>query len=177
MSDDRPPVKPWQPVPPPPRGERDTNKLKAFHAYILTPGFSLAFHSVTLNRSLTSIATYRAKALQAAQNDPTITNMVKANVRAIGPEQGLAMAQARGGSQLPYWSRLAIRDWRKQGASRSEIAKAFQCSGGTVADVLNGKGLSYHLSGQRRLTPAQAKPPGQWRKVTSLHHQHPYLAT
>ena len=165
------PIKPgspaWSPLRPPPRGERDTAKLRAFYAHILTPGFSLSFHAATLNRSLTSIATYRINALQAAKNDPAIMALVKANVRAIGPEQGLAMAKTRGGSQLPYWSRLAMLDWRKRGASRAEIGKAFQCSGGTVANVLQGHGKSYHLSGERRLTPAQAAPAGRWRKVTA----------
>ncbi len=162
-----PPIKPvsaaWQPVPPPARCERDTRKLNRFHAHILTPGFSRAFHAATLNRSLTSIATYRAKALQAAQNDPTILDLVTANVRAIGPEQGLAMARARGSAQLVHWSRLAMYDWRKRGFSRVEIAKAFMCSVGTVASVLQGRGWRYFRTGERRLTPRQTKPPGKWR--------------
>ena len=164
-----PPINPapaaWQPVTPPARCERDTAKLREFYAAQLTPGFSRAFHAATLNRSLTSIATYRAKALQAAQNDPTILDLVTANVRAIGPEQGLAMARARGSAHLPPWSRLAIFEHRKRGLTRAEIAAAFRCSIGTVAAVLQGKGRGYHHFGERRLSAAQAQPPGQWRKT------------
>lgn len=153
----------WQPVQPPARGETDAAKLNVFHSYILTPGFSQAFHAATLNRSLTTIATYRAKALQAAQADPAIMDIVRENVRAIGAEQGLAMAQARGPAQLPYWSRLAMREFRKRGLGCRDIAAAFRCSLGTVNNVLQGKGTGYaSFSGERLLTDAQKAPSGSW---------------
>ena len=104
--------------------------------------------------------------VKAAQADPTIMDIVRANVRAIGPEQGLAMALARGKSQMPYWSRLAIREYRKRGLSRAQIAAAFICSLGTVTNALQEHGRGYQpLSGERRLTPAQEALPGQWRKA------------
>ncbi|WP_218821545.1 hypothetical protein, partial [Sphingobium sp. Z007] len=80
-------------------------------------------------------------------------------------EHGLQMARVRGKAQLPAWSRLAIGEYRKRGFSRCEIATAFRCSLGTVANILQGKGTTYGLfSGERRLTQAQRQPPGRWKK-------------
>lgn len=150
-------------MPTPARGETDAAILNAFWAYILTPGFTLAFHAATLNRSLTSIATYRAKARAATKINPEILDLVKARVRAINAAAGLAMAQARGPAQLPFWSRQAIRDLSKRGWSRRELATAFQCAPGTIANVLQSKGSSWApFSGERQLTDAQRSPPGQW---------------
>lgn len=151
----------WQPVRPPRRGEPRT----AFHAQMLMPGFSLAFHAAALGRSRTSIMSYRAAAIEAARSDPRVLEAVDAAIWAMRPEHGLAMAQARGTAQLPYWSRLAICDYRKRGLSRPAIANAFRCSLGTVANVLQGKGSSYSLfSGVRCLTSAQRNPPRRMRR-------------
>ncbi|WP_254557606.1 hypothetical protein, partial [Salmonella enterica] len=63
------------------------------------------------------------------------------------------------------WSRLAIAEYRKRGFSRRQIAAAFCCSIGTVANVLQGKGSSYEVfSFERRLTIFQANPPRRWNK-------------
>ena len=140
---------PWQPVRPPKRGEDRT----AFNAFMLLPGLSLSFYAAALGRSRSSIAIYRAAAILAAQSDPAILAAVDAAVWAMQAEHGLQMARLRGKAQLPSWSRLAIGEYRKQGFSRHEIATAFRCSPGTVANVLHGKGTSYALfSGERRLT-------------------------
>ncbi len=156
----------WQPVPPPARGETDAAMLIAFHSYILQPGFSLAFHAVTLNRSLTSIATYRAKALQAAQANPGILGMVRARVQAISAEDGLRMAQIRRPAQLCHWSRIAIIHFRKHGLSRRELAVAFETSLSTISNVLQGKGQSYQpFSGERLLTSPQEAPSGSWGRT------------
>lgn len=81
------------------------------------------------------------------------------------------MAQVRGRAQLPTWSRLAIGEYRNRGFSRREIADAFRCSPGTVANVLQGKGATYALfSGERRLTHAQQHPPGRWKRSGKRHH-------
>ena len=153
----------WKPVPPPARGERDAAKLNEFHAYILTPGFSLAFHAATLNRSLTSIATYRGRALQAAQANPDIMDMVRARVQAITASDGVGMARLRGTAQLPYWSRVSVIQHRKQGRSRCELAALFRCGVGTINNVLQCKGSSWApFSGDRQLTDAQSSPPGKW---------------
>lgn len=153
----------WHPPKPPKRGARYVSKLRAFYAYILSPGFTMAFHSIVLNRSPTSIAAYRAKALRAAKAEPEILEMVTAYVRLIGPQQALEMAQARGAAQMPYWSRLAVCEWHRQGLSRAEIAKAFRCAPGTVDNILHAKGKFFEgFSGNRRLTYAQLAPPGRW---------------
>jgi hypothetical protein len=149
----------WQPVRPPKRGGDRT----AFHAYMLLPGFSLAFHAAALGRSRSSLNVYRAAAIAAAQTDPAVLTAVDAAVRAMRAEDGLQMAHVRGRAQLPAWSRLAIGEYRNRGFSRREIADAFHCSHGTVANVLQGKGTTYALfSGERRLTHAQQNPPGRW---------------
>jgi transcriptional regulator with XRE-family HTH domain len=152
---------PWQAVYPPKRGQSRTG----FHAFMLLPGLSLAFYAAALGRSRSSVATYRAAAIAAAQIDPAILATVDTAIRAIRAEDGLQMARLRGSAQLPAWSRLAIGEYRKRGFSRREIATAFRCSPGTVANVLQGKGTTYALfSGERRLSNAQQHPPGQWFK-------------
>ena len=160
----------WQPVRPPKRGQDRT----AFNAYMLVPGFSLAFHAATLRSSRTTVAAYRVAATEATRSDPAIVSAVDATVRAMRPEHGLQMARLRGTAQLCYWSRLAICDYRKRGVSRREIAIAFDCSHGTVANVLQGKGQGYNpLSGERRLTKTQQAPAGRWARhcdfATALH--------
>ncbi len=152
---------PWQPVRPPKRGQDRT----AFHAYVLMPGFSLAFHAAALGRSRSALNVYRSAAVAAAQADPAIMAAVDAAVRALRAKDGLQMARVRCRAQLPAWSRLAIGEYRKRGFSRREIAAAFHCSPGTVANVLQGKGTAYALfSGERRLTHAQQHPPGRWQR-------------
>lgn len=156
---------PWQPVRPPRRGEDRT----AFNAFMLLPGLSLSFYAAALGRSRSSISSYRAAAIDAAQSDPAIMAAVDAAVWAMRAEHGLQMARLRGSAQLPAWSRLAIGEYRKRGFSRRDIATAFRCSPGTVANVLQGKGTSYALfSGERRLTNTQRHPPGKWRARTSM---------
>jgi hypothetical protein len=132
---------------------------------MLLPGLSISFYAAALGRSRSSVASYRAAAIEAAQSDPAITAAVDAAVRAIRAEHGLQMARLRGKAQLPAWSRLAIGEYRKQGFSRRHIATAFCCSPGTVANVLQGKGTAYALfSGERRLTNVQRDPPGRWQQ-------------
>lgn len=151
----------WQPVRPPGRGQNRT----AFHVFMLIPGLSLSFYATVLSRSRSSVAAYRAAAINAAQSDPTIMADVDGAVWAMRAEHGLQMARLRGKAQLPAWSRLAIGEYRKQGFSRREIATAFRCSRGTVANVLQGKGTAYApFSGERRLTNAQRNPPGRWKR-------------
>lgn len=150
---------PWRPVRPPKRGE----DRAAFNAFMLLPGLSLSFYAAALGRSRSSVSAYRAAAIEAAQSDPAIAAAVDAAVWAMRAEHGLQMARLRGKAQLPSWSRLAIGEFRKRGFTRREIAVAFRCSPGTVANVLQGKGTAYALfSGERRLTPAQQPPPGRW---------------
>lgn len=156
---------PWQPVRPPKRGEDRT----AFNAFMLLPGLSLSFYAAALGRSRSSVSAYRAAAIEAARCDPAITAAVEAAVWAMRAEDGLQMARLRGKAQLPSWSRLAIGEYRKRGFTRREIAAAFRCSPGTVANVLQGKGVSFALfTGERRLTPSQAHPSGKWGSVKRI---------
>lgn len=150
----------WQPVSPPKRGKDRT----AFHAFMLLPGLSLSFYAAALGRSRSSVTTYREAAAEAARSDPAIMAAVETAIVKLSHDDGLQMARIRGKTQLPSWSRLAIGEYRKRGFTRREIATAFRCSPGTVANVLQGKGSAYALfSGERRLTHAQQRPPGQWR--------------
>lgn len=152
----------WAPVLRPKRGAHP-EVIVAFWAYMLLPGFSIAFHAETLDRSCSSVASYRAAAKKAANDDPTIWILVKRMAGAITAEHGMQMAQRRGRAQLPFWSRLAMFDYRKRGLSRREIARNFCCSTATVTNVLQGKGRGYDpLTGERILTLAQKCPPARW---------------
>ena len=152
----------WQPVRPPKRGASDAAKA-AFHAYMLIPGLSVAFHAATLGRSRSSISTYRRQAQEAAARNPDIAALVLAQLGALTAYDGLQMALLRGSAQLPHFSLLAICEFRERGHSRREIAAAFRCSPGTVAHALQFRNRSYEpLSGVRRLTTAQQRPPRQF---------------
>lgn len=75
----------------------------------------------------------------------------------------MQMARLRGSAQLPQHSLLAICEYRERGMSRAEIAKAFCCSIGTVARALQFRNQGYDpLSGARRLSRGQQRPPGQF---------------
>lgn len=153
----------WLPVERPHRGPRFAADLETFYAYLLMPGFTLSFHSAVLGRSRSSIASYHAAAVEAARTDPAILAMVESMIGEMQAEDGLRMARLRGTAQLPFWSRLAIGEYSKRGVSRREIAAAFRCSPGTVANILQGKGQGYgSLTGERRLTASQRHPPGRW---------------
>lgn len=150
---------PWQPIRVPARGQDSS----AFHAFVLLPGLSISFLATVLGRSRSSVSAYRRAALDAAHSDPAVSEKVKATVWAMRAEHGLRMAQLRGSSQLPSWSRLAMGEFRKRGWTRKRIASEFRCSLSTVNNVLNGNGVSYApFSGERKLTPAQQRPAGQW---------------
>ena len=154
---------PWPPVTPPRRGDHDQAKSNQFHAYMLLPGISLAFHAATLRRSRTAIATYRTNAKAAAQLDPSIHARVRDMLGALSAEVGLQMARHRGSAQLPHWSRLAIREYQRRGLKQHELAATFFCSRRTVVNVLRGVGKSYRLmSGDRILTVPQQSPPGRF---------------
>ena len=155
----------WQPVQIPSR-RATAAAWVTFHAYMLLPGFSIGFHAATLARSRTSIATYRTQAKQAAHDKPEIGAMVQVMLSGMRAEDGLEMAKRRGGSQLPHWSRLAIREFRSRGLDRQELSEAFCCSTGTIANVLSGKGVGFRpMSGERILTAAQQSPPGRRSKA------------
>jgi len=148
----------WAPVTPP----RSGLSKRRFHAYMLLPGLSLAFHAAALCRSRTAVARYRTDARAAAKIDPDLTAAVDAMMKSISAEDGVRMAQMRGRAQLPYWSRIAMFEFRKRGYSRGWIARTFQCSSRTVTNVLQGRGIH---SPDRHLSAQQRHPPGQRRKT------------
>lgn len=149
----------WWPVAPPGRGECST----AFHAYMLLPGFSVAYHAETLSRSRSMVSLSRKRASEAAQRNPALPLLVRDMVGALTPADGVQMARLRGRAHLPYWSRLAICEWRKSGVPRKRIAETFNCSLSTVGNVLAGGAGGYEaMSGLRRLTQAQLNPPGKF---------------
>ena len=152
----------WHPPQPPP--DRHCYRTKAkFYAYILLPGLSIGFHAATIGRSRSSITAYRHAARRAAAADPEILSIRNHLISSITAEIGVQMAEARGRSQLPYWSSLAMFEYRKRGFSRRAIARLFCCSPATVANVLQGKGRAYSaLTGERTPHYAQLTPPRQW---------------
>ena len=130
---------------------------------MLLPGFSAAFHATTLGRSPSMVSVYRKRAQGAAERDPGLKKLVRELMVAFTPADGARMAQLRGSAQLPYWSRLAICDWHKRGASRQEIADLFRCSKGTVTNVLTGRTGGYQpTTGARQLSASQTNPPGKF---------------
>ena len=150
----------WRPLAPPKRREGAI----AFHAYMLVPGLSVAFHAETLGRSRSMISLYRRRASEAAKQEPALSLLTREIVGTLTPADGMRMAQMRGSAHLPYWSRLAICEWCKRGIAREVIAEHFRCSLSTVGNVLAGRGSGYEpLSGERVLTKPQRRPPGQYR--------------
>lgn len=131
--------------------------------YLLTPGFSRAYHQRALGVSDTTIAKYVEWSRDLAAGDPTIFDRVSDNAASITAEDGLKMAQRRGAAHLPWWSRLAIAEFVQRLGSTSEVASLFHCSRRTVQLALKNSPASYEpLSGERRLSQTQASPPGKW---------------
>ena len=156
-------ISPWQPFRPPTRGASEASRAD-FYAFMLLPGLTIAFHAATLGRSRSSIATYRRQAQEAATRNPDIAARVLAQLSALTADAGLEMARLRGRAQLPHFSLLAICEFRERGHSRRQIALDFRCSLGTVAHALQFRNRSYEpLSGARRLTTPQQRPPNQFK--------------
>lgn len=153
---------PWQPVGPPKRGASESSRAD-FYAFMILPGLTIAFHAATLGRSRSTISSYRRQAQEAASNNPLIGTLVLAQLGALTAYDGLQMALLRGSAQLPHFSLLAICEFRERGLSRRQIASDFRCSPGTVAHALQFRNRSYEpLSGARRLTTTQQRPPRQF---------------
>lgn len=131
--------------------------------YLLTPGFTTAYHARALGISTTTIHKHLAWSRALALADPTITEAVDANCASITPSDGLKMAQRRGSAHLPWWSRLAMADFAARLESTSQVAALFRCSRRTVQLARTRGVLSYNVfTGERRLSAAQISPPGKW---------------
>lgn len=129
--------------------------------YLLTPGFTTAYRAHVLAVSTTTITKHVEWSRALAAADPTLAEDVVRNTASITPDDGLKMAQRRGSTHLPWWSRLAIADFAARGRSTSEVAGLFRCSRRTVHIALTRGALSFDcFTGARRLSSTQASPPG-----------------
>lgn len=117
---------------------------------ILLPGFSTSYWMRACGKCYSTIAAWKAKA-QADED------ALRSAMSMLTSADGLAMARYRGPTQMPFWSRLAIAEYRKRGFRVREIAGAFECSERTVANVI---GQACFLDPVRRLTEYQQRPPG-----------------
>jgi hypothetical protein len=145
----------WRPIAPPRRGERDR---RSFYVSMLMPGFSNAYHRAVLRRGYTSIRKYRLEAEAAAHADPELVTLAHAAVTKFSPADGMLMAQFRNGCQLPFWSKLAIVEYRKRGHTIPAVAQAFHCSPRTIVNVTRN---TVFVMPQRRLTYFQQNPPSK----------------
>lgn len=144
--------------------QRRLTRSRNLAVYLLTPGFSRAYHQYALGVSDTTVAKYIRWARELALGDQTIFDSVRENAASITPEDGLKMAQRRGRAHLPWWSRLAIAEFKYRLGSTREVASLFKCSRRTVQLAVGTWPVAYNpLSGERRLSRTQASPPGMWR--------------
>jgi hypothetical protein len=127
--------------------------------YLLTPGFTLGYHRQVLGVSDITLAKHLRRAQAAALSDPTIADDVRCNTDSITPADGLLMAQRRGSTHLPVWSRRAIGEWRRSNMKIDEIAELFCCTAATVRNP---------FSGERRLSTSQMLPVGRWQNGLAL---------
>lgn len=146
------------------RGRRRLDMTRDLAVYLLTSGFSRAFHQHALGISDTTVAKYVQWSRELVLSDPTILESARENAASITAEDGLKMALRRGPAHLPWWSRLAIAEFTHRLGSTSEVASLFKCSRRTVQLALKSWPTAYDpLSGERQLSPTQASPPGKWR--------------
>jgi hypothetical protein len=139
------------------------NACRDLAIYLLTPGFSKAYQKQVLGVSSTTITKYMQWSLDQAEHDPTILDRVPDNAASITAEDGLMMAQRRGGAHLTWWSRLALAEYMQRLGSTDEVAALFNCSRRTVQHALKAYPIAYELlSGKRVLSWTQASPPGKW---------------
>ena len=92
---------------PPPRARRNL-RSRDMAIYLLTPGFTTAYHSHALAVSTTTIKKHLEWSSALAAADPTVAEDIVRNTASITPVDGLKMAQRRGTTHLPWWSRLEI---------------------------------------------------------------------
>lgn len=149
---------------PDPGRRRRLARTRDLAVYLLTPGFSRAYHRHALGVSDTTIAKYIQWSQKLALSDQTISDSVCKNAASISLEDGLKFAQRRGRTHLPWWTRLAIAEYQDRLGSTAEVASLFNCSRRTVQLVLTIWPTAYDpLSGERRLSRTQASPPGMWQ--------------
>ena len=135
--------------------------------YLLTPGFSNAYHQHTLSVSNATIWKYMHWAQFVAVDDPSYAAAVDANLASITCDDGLRMAKRRGGAHMPFWSRLAICEYLQIHGNTSRVAQMFLCSTRTVNNVVAGRYFGYEpLSAARKLSSSQEFPPAIAARLT-----------
>jgi hypothetical protein len=141
-------------------GPRPLERDDELAVYLLTQGFSRAYHQQALGASNATLWKYMRWAQELGRRNPEIAELVAANTCSISREDGLLMAQRRGASHLPFWSRLAICEFLQIRSDVGKVAEMFRCSKRTVHNVRAGRCTSYDLlSGCRQLSSTQAHPP------------------
>lgn len=134
--------------------------------YLQTPGFSRSYHQQVLGVSDTTVAKYIRWSRQLAEKDGDILDAALANAASITAEDGLRMAQRRRRAHMPWWSRLAIAEFVERLGDKTEVASLFCCSPRTVQLALKRSPIAYDLlTGERRPSRTQARPPGMWSSV------------
>lgn len=147
-------------------GPRPLARHEELAVYLLSHGFSRAYHEQVLRTSNATLWKYRGWAERLARDDPGIGERVMANLDSVTAQDGLRMAQRRGRAQLPYWSRLAICEYLEIHRSATAIAKMFGCSTRTIYNVQRGPCLAYHpLTGDRQPSASQSAPPATRRRL------------
>ena len=149
----------WRPVPATERGD------DKFHALMLTPGLSIGFLGAVLNRGSTAVYRYREEAKQARERSPDLQRLIDDMLSSITPADGLLMAQIRNRAQLPYWSKLAICDYRKRGYTNIELARAFSCCPRTITRITTREDFIFF---SRPLPQNKLSPPGKFRNSQNL---------
>lgn len=128
--------------------------------YLLTPGFSSAYHRQVLGVSNATLWKYGQWARELSQHNDSISASVIENVGSITRDDGLLMAHRRGRAQLIFWSRLAVCEFLQIHGSATAVAKMFGCSTRNIYNVHATRCLSYDaLSGERKLSSTQIRPP------------------
>lgn len=99
-----------------------------FYRWMLIPGLHPAFQAQALGRSLSFVREQRGRLRSGVENFEILQQQAYEEAAAFGPADGLVMARVRSRCQLPYWSRLALVDYRKEGVPIELLCSAFMCS-------------------------------------------------
>ena len=149
---------------------RLTGTFQDFAEWLLLPGMSLSLQAHLLSRSVTFARKHRLRAEQMARCCPEIEKRVKRTVATLSPQDGLKMARLRGRCQLPFWSKLALANYRKQGEPLIRLSKAFLCSERCIQYVLSHTNFA---QADRMLSSVQLCPPKQFTRQTAARRLAP----
>lgn len=125
---------------------------------VLSEGISARNLSAALNIHPRTVLKLRKRLLAAGETAPALSAMTRG--------AGLWLAQQRGSSQLGYWSRLAVLDYKKRRMTDKELAELFCCSVRTINRIVTHQPSRYSiLAIAPRKTKYQQSPPAMgWGK-------------